>query len=159
MPKTSIPFDPVRGERIEQLRVAAGFPTQKSLAEAVGVAARSVWSWEHGGGMKETALRVLAAELHKSVRFILTGEDDAAAEIELAGPQLITDLRLGHRFSDVEERLAGVESALRDLTAAVTLLIQADEEPPAEPGDSQQQRPAKRNGGSTTSTPNPPANG
>ncbi len=119
MPRVGIPFDHERGERIERLRLerVRRFPTQVALADACGVAPRTMQRWVRGDPIEEPNLRVLAAELGVSVHYIKTGEEEPASVV---GPGMTgAEQVLVERFSAVEERLAKVDATVSALAASV----------------------------------------
>lgn len=63
-----------------RVRVARGERAKAALARALGVDTKTVYRWEHGTSVPEAQMIApLADALGVSVRWLLTGEDEAAA--------------------------------------------------------------------------------
>jgi transcriptional regulator with XRE-family HTH domain len=94
--------DRERGERIAELRKAAGYTSADKLASALDVNYRSVQNWEAGKGISEDNVKDLADLLQVTREFILYG----AAET----PDLMSAVN-----GDVQAQLDRIERKLNEL--------------------------------------------
>lgn len=118
------------GIRIRQARREAGLE-QAQLAEAVGVAANTVWKWESQLSAPRAAMIERVAEaLGKSVGWLLSGEGDERAEVTIGGVAV----------SGPSETLAAIVSGLQERQGA-------DAQVRAQPAMVERRRPNERHTG------------